>query len=62
METINQKHGLDIGDLAKYMSRTVLITGFDTEESWVLGIELDNDLPEVAKYRPHVLKVINESR
>lgn len=58
MENINQKHGVDIGDLAKYMSRIVLITGFDTRGTWVYGIELDDDRAEVAKYKPHVLKAI----
>ena len=58
METIYQKHGVDIGDLAKYMSRTVLVTGID--EDWVYGIELDNDHVEVGKYKRHVLKVISE--
>tara|TARA_B100000579_G_scaffold321914_1_gene271621 strand:- start:876 stop:1031 length:156 start_codon:yes stop_codon:yes gene_type:complete len=48
------------GDLVKYMSRLVLITGFD--EDWVYGIELDNDRAEVGKYKHHVLKVIDESR
>ena len=56
METINQKHGLDIGDLAKYMSRTVLVT--DIDEDWVYGIELSDDHAEVGKYKHHVLKAI----
>tara|TARA_B100000212_G_C27167118_1_gene444412 strand:- start:351 stop:497 length:147 start_codon:yes stop_codon:yes gene_type:complete len=47
---------MNIGDLVKYMSRLVLITGFD--EDWVYGIELDNDRPEVGKYKPHVLEMI----
>ena len=53
---------MKIGDLVKYMSRTVLITGFDTGGDWVYGIELDDDRAEVGKYRYHVLKVIDESR
>jgi hypothetical protein len=56
MENINQKHGLDIGDLAKYMSRTVLVT--DIDEEWVYGIELADDRAEVGKYKRHVLKAI----
>lgn len=47
---------MKIGDLVKYMSRTVLITGFD--EDWVYGIELDDDRAEVGKYKPHALRVI----
>jgi len=56
MKVIKQKHGVDIGDLAKYMSRTVLITGID--EEWVYGIELDASHTEVGKYKPHVLRAI----
>ena len=56
MKVINQKHGLDIGDLAKYMSRTVLVT--DIDEEWVYGIELADDRAEVGKYKRHVLKAI----
>ena len=47
---------MKVGDLVKYMSRTVLITGFD--EDWVYGIELDDDHAEVGKYKPHALRVI----
>jgi hypothetical protein len=53
---------MKVGDLVKYMSRLVLITGFDTRGSWVYGIELDDDRAEVGKYKSHVLRVINESR
>ncbi len=56
---------MKIGDLVKYMSRIVLITGFDTRDTtarlgtrWAYGIELDDDRAEIAKYRTHVLKVI----
>tara|TARA_Y100001970_G_C14248605_1_gene870097 strand:+ start:1150 stop:1305 length:156 start_codon:yes stop_codon:yes gene_type:complete len=49
-----------VGDLVKYMSRIVLITDFD--DDWVYGIELNDDRAEVGKYKPHVLKVIDESR
>ena len=56
MKVIYQKQGVDIGDLAKYMSRTILVT--DIDEEWVYGIELDGDRPEVGKYKPHVLKAI----
>ena len=54
MKVINQKHDVDIGDLAKYMSRTILVV--DIDEEWVYGIELGET--EMAKYKPHVLKVI----
>jgi len=50
-----------VGDLVKYMSRTVLIVDIDDE--WVYGIELGES--EVGKYKHHVLnvlRVINESR
>ena len=49
---------MKVGDLVKYMSRTVLITGFDTGGDWVYGIELDDDRAVVGKYRPHALRVI----
>ena len=56
---------MKVGDLVKYMSRTVLITGFDTREDvcrlgtrWAYGIELDDDRAVVRKYKPHVLRVI----
>jgi len=49
---------MKVGDLVKYMSRTVLITGFDYDGDWVYGIELDDDRAEIAKYKSHVLKVI----
>jgi len=54
MKVINQKHGVDIGDLAKYMSRTILVV--DIDEEWVYGIELGESL--IGKYAPHVLKAI----
>lgn len=43
---------LNIGDLAKYMSRTILIVDIDDE--WVHGLELGEN--EVAKYKHHVVK------
>ena len=49
---------MKVGDLVKYMSRTVLITGFDTGGDWVYGIELDDDRATIGKYKNHVLKVI----
>ena len=49
---------MKVGDLVKYMSRTVLITGFDTGGDWVYGIELDDDRAEVGKYNPRALRVI----
>ena len=54
MKVINQKHGVDIGDLAKYMSRTILVV--DIDEEGVYGIELGES--EISKYKPHTLKVI----
>ena len=54
MKVINQKHGVEIGDLAKYMSRIILIVDIDDE--WVHGIELGET--HVAKYKHHVLKAI----
>ena len=54
MKAINQKHGVDIGDLARYMSRTILVV--DIDEEWVYGIELGEN--HIAKYKPHVLKAV----
>ena len=54
VKVINQKHGVDIGDLAKYMSRTILVV--DIDEEWVYGIELGET--HVGKYAPHVIKAI----
>ena len=54
MQVISQKHGVDVGDLARYMSRTILVV--DIDEEWVYGIELGES--RVAKYKPHVLKAI----
>ena len=45
---------MKVGDLVKYMSRTVLIV--DIDEEWVYGIELGES--RVAKYKAHFLKVI----
>ena len=47
---------MKIGDLVKYMSRIVLV--IDIEEEWVHGIELGES--DVAKYKSHVLKVLND--
>ena len=47
---------MKIGDLVKYMSRTVLVT--DIDDDWVYGIELDATYPEVGKYAHHVLREI----
>ena len=49
---------MKVGDLVKYMSRTVLV--IDIDEDWVHGIELGEKT--VGKYKSHALKVINESR
>ncbi len=45
---------MKVGDLVKYMSRTVLV--IDIDEEWVYGIELGET--HIGKYKPHVLKVI----
>ena len=45
---------MKVGDLIKYMSRTVLIV--DIDEEWVHAIELGET--QVGKYKPHVLKVL----
>ena len=51
---------MKVGDLVKYMSRTVLIVGICPDDAWVFGIECGET--EIGKYRLSVLKVINESR
>lgn len=43
---------MKIGDMVKYMSRTVLV--IDIDEEWVYGIEIGES--HVAKYKAHVLK------
>lgn len=45
---------MKVGDLVKYMSRTVLVV--DVDEEWVYGIELGES--HIAKYKAHVLKEI----
>ena len=45
---------MKIGDMVKYMSRTVLV--IDIDEEWVYGIEIGES--HVAKYKPYVLKVL----
>ena len=45
---------MKVGDLAKYMSRIILIVDIDDE--WVHGIELGET--HVAKYLHHMLKSI----
>jgi|TARA_B100000131_G_scaffold148201_1_gene144004 hypothetical protein len=47
-----------VGDLVKYMSRTVLIV--DIDEEWIHGIELGEDY--IAKYKSFALESIDESR
>ena len=49
---------MKVGDLVKYMSRIILITGFDYDGDWVYGIELDNDRATIGKYKPRGLRVI----
>ena len=55
---------MKVGDLVKYMSRTILIVDRCPNDAagnkWVLGIECGET--EVGKYRQSALKVINESR
>ncbi len=43
---------MKVGDLARYMSRIILITSIDKE--WVHGIELGESY--VAKYKHHVVR------
>ena len=43
---------MKVGDLVKYMSRTVLVV--DIDEEWVYGIELGEDY--ISKYKHWVLK------
>ena len=45
---------MSVGDLVKYLSRTVLIV--DIDEDWVYGIELGETL--IGKYKHWVLKEI----
>ena len=54
MKPINQKHGIHVGDLVKYMSRTVLVV--DIDEEWVYGIELGETI--VGKYKHNYMKAI----
>jgi hypothetical protein len=55
---------MKIGDLVKYMSRTILITGLvplhkvQGEPGWVYGIECGETV--VGMYRKSVLKAIKE--
>ncbi len=55
---------MKVGDLVKYMSRTILIVGVCSRDAagneWILGIECGET--EVGRYRKSVLKAINESR
>ncbi len=43
---------MKVGDMVKYMSRTVLVV--DIDEEWVYGIELGEDY--ISKYKHWVLK------
>jgi len=50
---------MKVGDLARYMSRVILIIDIDLE--WVWGVELGET--HVGKYKHHVLRqVAHESR
>lgn len=45
---------MKVGDLVKYMSRTILI--IDIDEEWVHGIELGET--RAGKYRPRYIRAI----
>ena len=45
-----------VGELAQYLSRTILIV--DQDDSWVWGIELGET--QVGKYKKRVVKKLNE--
>jgi len=47
---------MKVGDLAKYMSRTLLVVGID--EEWVYGIEFGEN--QIGKYKHQVVKVISD--
>jgi hypothetical protein len=49
---------MKIGDLVKYMSRTVLIVALVEDTKWVLGIEAGETT--IGRYRLKALKVIDE--
>ena len=49
---------MKVGDLVKYMSRTVLIV--DIDEEWEYGIELGES--HIGKYKHHALKVSSETK
>ena len=51
---------MKVGDLVKYMSRTVLIVGLLEDTKWILGLETGET--EIGRYRKKALKVISESR
>ncbi len=48
---------MKVGDLVKYMSRTLLIVGFFEEPGWVECIELGEST--VGRYRQSVLEKIS---
>ena len=53
---------MKVGDIVKYMSRTILIVGTCPDDAagnkWVLGIECGEI--EVGKYRQSALRVIGD--
>ena len=51
---------MKVGDLVKYMSRTLLIVDVDGESGWFEYIELGEST--VGRYRQSALEVINESK
>ena len=48
---------VQVGDLAKYLSRTLLVV--DIDDVWVHGIELDE--VEVGKYKKSYVKLISKA-
>lgn len=50
---------MKVGDLVKYMSRTVLIVHVVEDTKWVLGIEAGETT--IGRYRVKALTVIDES-
>ena len=51
---------MKVGDLVKYMSRTILIIGACPNDAWVFGIECGETA--ASKYLKSALKVISEGR
>jgi hypothetical protein len=50
---------MKVGDLVKYLSRTLLIVGFPSDDpDWVECIELGETT--IGKYRQSILEVLND--